>query len=639
MLLAGRVSRSTACRDRMEGPGRALRRHSTAGAPDSLHFRKPAVVFLVAVAVGFGSLSYSRQSRSVNTIVLRGATLIDGLGNAPMSNATVIIEGDRIQSIVAGRRTPAPPGAVEFDLSGKYIIPGLIDSHVHWGPWMGELYINHGVTSVLGQLNVSDTDRAMLESSLQAPRMFHTGGRPVVAAEMSQDEIREAVREWMQRKPDIAWLPDFRTGNAAIYRRTAEEVHRAGFLVFSHAQNAPNAILGGLDVVEHVWGFAQALMSAADLQRFQQGQFPTWATFMNDWTRLDAVIQDAARRGVFLNPTLTYEWGGLSPSASRMEQEAYELFSNPELAYIPRNLAATLTVHYRQIKNFSARNEHMPMVGGLAHADLEQFMEGYRNVQQLVRRFVGAGGRIISGSDASSSAIPGLGLHHEMEMLVQAGLTPMQALQASTSWPAAMLAGRDAALGNRRVGSIQQGNLADMVILSANPLQDITNTKKIERVMKGGQFVPLGYHPAYYTFMTPPGPILMSTPSPEISSISPHEVTEGDPALELLIDGVGFTGTSVAKIDGIAVPTRFEGPRRLKASVAAGLIQHLPSVTLFPATISLPDRFGSPGPDQNVGVYGDHTLAVTVFNPTAEGGTSNSVSLILRAKWHREAGE
>ena len=582
----------------------------------------PIVLSLALLAaVAAPAVLSARQRTEPGTLVLTGATVIDGLGNPPLLNATLVIEGDRIRAVLPAG-SPSQTGAAVVDLRGKFIIPGLIDSHVHWGTYMGELYVNHGVTSVLAQLDVPEQERVASETSLTSPRIFHTGRRLELSPELTSEQASEAVREWLKKKPVIAWLNDFRTRSRETYRRTAEAAHAAGFLVFSHAQNTPEAMDSGLDVAEHVWGFAQALMTSEELTAFQEGRFPTWAVFMKDWSRLDKMIADSIRRGIYLNPTLVYEWGGLSSSTARREQEAYRLLSNPALAYFPQNLAGSLLIHHRQIKNFSERYEHMPMISHLAPEDLARFREGYRNVQEFVRRWAQAGGKIISGTDTGTVQIPGIGMHHEMELLVEAGLTPMQALQASTSWPAEILRGRNNALGDRKVGSIREGDLADLVVLAANPLDDITNTKRIERVIKGGRFVEFGYHPDYYTFAVPLRAPLMSTPAPEISSITPNVVAEGGPAFDMVIEGVGFVGTSVARVDGVALPTRFEGPRRLKATIPAAVIER-----------AGPDRFGSPGPEQNVAIFGDRTVQVSVLNSTPEGGTSNTVSLIVRAKW------
>jgi len=169
------------------------------------------------------------------------------------------------------------------------------------------------------------------------------------------------------------------------------------------------------------------------------------------------------------------------------------------------------------------------------------------------------------------------------------------------------------------VGSLQEGNLADLLILEANPLEDISNTKKIEGVMKGEKFIQFGYHPQFFTLSGPP----QSTLAPKISALSPHRVIEGSADFEIVVDGAGFLTQSVVKVDGVSLRTIFEGPRRLRATVPASFIEK-----------ALPDRFWSPGPDQNVGVFGERSVSITVFNPPPSGGVSNHVSLMVQAGWH-----
>ncbi|OFW44612.1 MAG: hypothetical protein A3J28_08010 [Acidobacteria bacterium RIFCSPLOWO2_12_FULL_60_22] len=208
-------------------------------------------------------------------------------------------------------------------------------------------------------------------------------------------------------------------------------------------------------------------------------------------------------------------------------------------------------------------------------------------------------------------------------MLVESGLTPMQALQAGTLWGAEMLTARRKQPAKPMVGLVAEGGYADLVILSANPLEDIGNTRKIERVMKGGRFVELGYTPYYAS--TPPG-IVRPTPyiqEPEISAILPNRVTEGSPEFEMVVDGEGFLPDSVVRVDGVAVPTTFVDIRTLRAKIPARVVAQ-----------AIPDRFVlSTNPEQRVGVYGDRTVKITVFTGPPDGGLSNSVSLKVMAKW------
>src|SRR5260221_14247555 len=104
---------------------------------------------------------------------------------------------------------------------------------------------------------------------------------------------------------------------------------------------------------------------------------------------------------------------------------------------------------------------------------------------------------------------------------------PMQALNSATSWSAQILEGKKKARGEAKIGSIRAGNFADLVVVSADPLSDISNTKKIERVMKNGRWVELGYHPEYYTFTQRPRSLAAATFAPSISSFQPSSVKAG----------------------------------------------------------------------------------------------------------------
>ena len=150
----------------------------------------------------------------------------------------------------------------------------------------------------------------------------------------------------------------------------------------------------------------------------------------------------------------------------------------------------------------------------LSAADRKEFETGYQNVMEFTQTLGRSGGKIQAGTDIIAGGIPGLGLHHEMEMLVESGLTPMQALKSATSWSAEILEGKKQVRGPAKIGSIRPGNFADLVVVSADPLSDISNTKKIERVMKDGRWVELGYHPEYYTFTGRPRSLAAATFAP-----------------------------------------------------------------------------------------------------------------------------
>ncbi len=202
----------------------------------------------------------------------------------------------------------------------------------------------------------------------------------------------------------------------------------------------------------------------------------------------------------------------------------------------------------------------MPLAN-LAPKDLQEFKDAFRLSQEFTKRWVDLGGKIIGGTDDPSVGTCGLSVHMEMAMLVEAGLTPMQALQSMSLWGAEMLTARKKTPTKPPVGLIGEGANADLVILSANPLTNIENTKKIERVMKGGRFMELGYTP-HYTGQVTVGGAIPSTPAPELSAITPNTVAEGTAAFEITVEGVGFISNSIVRIDDMAVPDLRTPPKR-----------------------------------------------------------------------------
>src|SRR5262245_37288680 len=488
--------------------------------------RRAVLGFLAIGTIAVAALTSSQAQQAPATLLIRGATIIDGLTDQPLRDRALLIEGNTIRGLVPAD-APAPAGAQVIDLSGKFIIPGLFDSHVHWDPFMGELLVNHGVTSILALDNLPKALRTRSQAAHDLPRLFHTGARPQFNANSSEAEISQLIRNWLDSEPSMAWFPQYNLRLARAYKFAAEEAHKSGFLVFSHTDHAPEAVRDGIDILEHVWGYAEALMSPEQLKAFQDGKLLTWATQLNDWSKLDAWMADAIRRGVYMNPTMPYEWGGLSARARQREIEDYLAISNPDLVYFPRNMSDSILARHRQIKNFSSRYDSMPWVGKLPAEDRKEFETGYRNVMEFNKRWVAAGGKIQAGTDIITGGIPFIALHHGREMLVESGLTRMQALKAATSWSAEILEGKNKARGEARIGSIRPGNFADLVVVSADPLADISNTKKIERVMKDGRWVELGYHPEYFTSVRPARPIVASNVAPTISAMEPNRVEIG----------------------------------------------------------------------------------------------------------------
>jgi hypothetical protein len=216
--------------------------------------------------------------------------------------------------------------------------------------------------------------------------------------------------------------------------------------------------------------------------------------------------------------------------------------------------------------------------------EIRRFEDGYRKVQQFLARFVQAGGRIYAGTDSSAATTPGLSLHHEMELLVDAGLTPMQAIMAATVNGAELLG------LERRIGTVEKGKAADLVLVDANPLQDITNTKKIFKVIKDGRIVDTTYHADYQIPIRRPGPESkhLYNPVPVVRDVVPPVAVEGE-SVTLRIAGRGFTLGSAVKVDGRAAETRWISSTELVATLTS---QQTADVGTFLITVETPQPGG-----------------------------------------------
>jgi hypothetical protein len=586
------------------------------------------VLLLALTALGHTGLT--QQSVPTTPTVLIGATLIDGTGRPAIADSVIVIEGDKFTTI-GGKGTNYPSNATVVNLAGKFIVPGLVDSHTHSRPWCGELYLNHGVTSIFilnpwgTNGNTLESVRASQQSGVRSPRIFGNADRFPLSPAMTRDQVNDQFREWLAKKPDFGVLPSYNERNKHAYQFAAEAMREAGLFVFGHTENAPASVQAGQDGVEHIWGYAQALMTPQELENFQRGKYLHWGTFLTDKARIDQMIKDSIARGAYLNPTLVYELGSQSSLARKHEMDIYNVYRDGALmTYYPEKLAASLLLKFRAVRTFSNRYENPVPLTNLASKDLQEFRDAYRLSGEFVKRWVDLGGKIIGGTDDPSIGTCGLSMHMEMAMLVEIGLTPMQALQATTLWGAEMLTARKRVPTRPPVGFVGAGANADLVVLSANPLTNIENTRKIERVMKGGSFVQLGYTP-HYTAKEEMRGAIPSTPEPEVSAITPNTVAKGSAAFDITVEGVGFIGKSIVRVDGVPVPTTFVDIRTLKARVPASVVAR-----------ATPHRFAYPGPEQYPGIYGDRTVKITVYNGPPDGGASNSVSLRVFAKWLAE---
>ena len=169
---------------------------------------------------------------------------------------------------------------------------------------------------------------------------------------------------------------------------------------------------------------------------------------------------------------------GVHPHTREYEEQDQTFLQDSRLSFIPEVSRQSIVGRYAR----SRRERSDP-----------NFRLGYANSQKFIRAFLEAGGTVIASSDTTLGAMPGMDLHRELELLVDSGLSPLQALQAATRNPAQLIGqGHD-------LGTIESGKLADLIVIGGNPLQDIRNTRKIEMVIQGGKCWRLAMTPRFWT--------------------------------------------------------------------------------------------------------------------------------------------
>ena len=519
-------------------------------------------------------------------IVIQGGRLIDGNGGRPVDNATVVIEGNRITRVASGR-VDFPKESRVIDASGKTILPGLIDNHVHYRDLYGELFLAHGVTTVRDLGNPLDWILAQRDAvnlcKVAGPRIFCTGGgiygRGWLAHHLvpaNPEEARRAVRRFIEQGVDYAKI---HLGvPVEIAKSAADEAHGAGLKLSGHLESSilPYAE-AGVDGVEHATGCAEATIRSEEAKKKFASIKLFLAKFLAPWSFAEEnyfpeVIEFLAKKGTFIEPTLVL-WGASLGMREQWEKEDYELVKDPNLSYVPENERLIWLEHYYLV--YGPRGEKEPetdITVGTRYSIFgihpgNELVEGRRRFEKFLCMLVQAGGNVVAGTDASG-VVPGISLHRELEMLVKAGLTPMQALQAATKVGAEYLGKL------HDLGTVQEGKLADLIVVEGDPLNDIRNTRRIKAVIKDGELVDRSYHASFSNPI--PRPYTQGFygyPVPKLESVSPSATFEGEGEKRLVLKGKDFFPTSVVRLDGRPLRTDFVNQQELAATIPAHLVR------------------------------------------------------------------
>ncbi|MGD2137632.1 MAG: amidohydrolase family protein [Gammaproteobacteria bacterium] len=447
----------------------------------------PAAVLLLAGCVYLAGPAGAAAARQ-ETIAFVGGTLINGTGADPLADAAVVVTGDRIRQVGPAAQLALPAGARTIDVSGKWVIPGLIDAHVHFfqsaslytrpdiidlrrvRPYDRELawlreripstlarYIASGVTAVAdlagpvwtfevrelaGRLPVSP--RVAVAGPGLAPTLpaAMTSADPPGVIVRTPAEARERVQRLQDYHPDLLkiWFlysPDMDLDREMQWVRAAVgRAHAQGLRAAAHATHlelARKMVEAGVDILVH----------SVDDQPVDR-----------------AFIELLRNRGTLYIPTL-------------MVGEGYQ-------EVLGRNVV---------LSDIERRTGDPAVIAGFA--DLHRLFPRLPRrpvtppdpvVLDNLKRLAEAGVTVAAGSDAGNiGTLHGPALHRELELMHAAGLAPNAVLVAATAAGARVLGRAD------ELGTIEPGKLADLLILDADPLQDIRNTRRIHRVVKGGE--------------------------------------------------------------------------------------------------------------------------------------------------------
>ena len=424
---------------------------------------------------------------SAATLAITHISVIDATGTPPQADMTVIVKDGRIADLGKSDAVHAPVDAVAVDGSGKYLIPGLWDMHVHevFGDWLPRneklvppLFVANGITGVRdmgGDLEVLKIWRAQIAAGrLLGPRMIIAGPMldgpvprfPSSAPVSNAADGRKVVDDLKAQGVDFIKIQSLIPRDG--YFAAADEAKKLGIVFVGHvpdAVRASEASNAGQKSIEHFTGIFEGCTSIED--QLLKGPKSLGLNVKNyDPIRAKALIALMAKNQTWQVPTLVWERG-------QWLVDDIDLSHDPLTKYAPsswKDHTWPMFVH-DIIKDMDT--DPLPVRKKFVQMELDMTLAMFR-----------AGVPFMAGTDTAAGVhiFPGFSLHQELVLFQRAGLTPMQALQTATLNPAKFM-GRTADLG-----TVEKGKLADLVLLDANPLEDIANTQKIRGVVLAGRY-------------------------------------------------------------------------------------------------------------------------------------------------------
>ena len=542
-----------------------------------------------------------RAGQASGTLVLRGGLLIDGTGRPPVANSVVVISGGKIEAAGQAGSVTVPANATVLDATGKTIMPGLIDSHIHLRNYLAPMYLYWGITTMGDMGNVPGWmlayRGALAKGRMAGPYLMTVGGKfdppfkpglPLVTGDLNglqtfllgnsarvyvtdEDSANRGVAAVKKQGVDAIKL--YTRMDPALMKITAAAGHRNGLPVFAHYTSASSRtglftgtdeILDtGIDVHVHLYGLVKATAPQQVRDRIAKGE-NVRAWHLLDTGKYPPLVQKMVATKMFLNPTLGAEFRTSSKYLAEFDQLNERFLGGPIVAEYPESI-----IRDRFKNGFRAAQ---------ARANADE-AEGYKRAGLFVKELVDAGGKVIAGDDTGAgagSATPGLALHLEMRMLNEVGLTPMQVIQAATTW------GAEAWGKSKEVGTVEAGKRADLLVLNRNPLDDLSATTDIFKIVQGGNVVDRDALAKWREILPRPGAMIDPLPGypnpllhvPFIDEISPEWVKVNQKgATELTITGENFSKDCLVLLNDRLIPAKPGSQGELRVPIPAALLK------------------------------------------------------------------
>ena len=432
-------------------------------------------------------------------IAITGVTVIDASGAPAQPNQTVIVRGNRIAEVGPQLKVKVPSDAVIIDGRGKFLIPGLWDMHTHvagisadpaWGDKLLPVYLAHGVTGIrdmAGNLEkLLEWKEEQARGELVGPRMVVSGPfldgsadgftfKADVVVVTTPYQAQAAVQDLARRGADFIKIGS--RISPEVFQAIADEAKRQKLAFLGHLPEGVTVARAsdtGMKSIEHVNGFALAVSAKEEELRKQLRDTEAkkdWAVVVKTNAEIAASLSPEKANVLFAKLVKNQTWQVPTLVWTKTTSTLDQVGAGPHLKYLPAKLQAEWAPE--KIRKSSSATA------------LAYYAVKLKSDMKLVGMMAKAGVPLLAGTDSLDPYVfPGDSIHKELVLVVEAGLTPMQALQCATRNPA-MFFGTQ-----KELGTVESGKLADLLLLDADPLKDIANTQKISGVMLNGKYYP-----------------------------------------------------------------------------------------------------------------------------------------------------